>query len=243
MKKSCQNINLEFEIQPWLNGIRLLKPDDRRHYPNDKFLSSISEAFKLPCSVYLLDRESKIQELNEVNVESLRFDSKHELIGKNAFNVFPCESSLKVLNSDKRIMQSRTKNIVEEAVPNGKNKEFDNYLSVKVPWYNQQNEVIGIFGCSINLDEHYIADSLAGITKLGLLNSSVADFASKDRDIKLTRSEINILHHLKNGNTAREIAAIRHTSPRTVEHHIEKIKLKLNVNTRSQLLKIASTLV
>ena len=54
----------------------------------------------------------------------------------------------------------------------------------------------------------------------------------------LTKREIDILILFSNGKTAKEIARSISISPRTAEKHLDKIKEKINVRNRIQLMRI-----
>lgn len=56
--------------------------------------------------------------------------------------------------------------------------------------------------------------------------------------IRLTKRELECLHYLSHGRTAKEIGKITKLSFRTIEDYINNLKLKTGVNTRSQLIDI-----
>lgn len=67
------------------------------------------------------------------------------------------------------------------------------------------------------------------------ITQPVESFASK-LPVRLTHREQQTLHNLVKGHTAREIAEIIGLSKKTVEFHIDKMKRKFNVSSRSNLL-------
>jgi DNA-binding CsgD family transcriptional regulator len=56
------------------------------------------------------------------------------------------------------------------------------------------------------------------------------------KESPLTRAEEHVLRRLLGGNTTRQIARIRKTSPRTVDNQINVIFRKLQVHSRSELI-------
>ncbi len=58
------------------------------------------------------------------------------------------------------------------------------------------------------------------------------------QNIHLTAKQKECLDYLAKGLSAKEIALRMHISPRTVESHLEHIKMKLNVNFKSELLAL-----
>lgn len=66
-------------------------------------------------------------------------------------------------------------------------------------------------------------------------------FIINDRydEFNLTNRESDILYHLIRGNTQNAIGLKLHISPRTVETHLENVKKKLSVTTKSQIIEKA----
>lgn len=62
--------------------------------------------------------------------------------------------------------------------------------------------------------------------------------SEKYRDIYLTPKEVNCIYWLIQGKTAEEIAIIEGNSKKTIERHIENVKLKLNCTKLVQVLTI-----
>lgn len=54
---------------------------------------------------------------------------------------------------------------------------------------------------------------------------------------KFSQRETQCLHLLLRGKSAKETAKLLNISAKSVESHIEKIKCKMNVRTRSQLIE------
>jgi len=53
----------------------------------------------------------------------------------------------------------------------------------------------------------------------------------------LTKRQQQILYHTLFGKSAKDIAKILGLSHRTIQHHLETIKTKLNVNSKSELIE------
>lgn len=62
---------------------------------------------------------------------------------------------------------------------------------------------------------------------------------SDEATYNLTKRQKDCLFCLVNGMTIKEIARTLHLSPKTVEHYLNAIKIRLNANTRSELIKKA----
>jgi DNA-binding NarL/FixJ family response regulator len=59
-----------------------------------------------------------------------------------------------------------------------------------------------------------------------------------DKDIKLTKRELDVLKCLLTGCTVKEAARDIELSPKTVEHYLDNIKAKIGANKKSELIKI-----
>lgn len=55
---------------------------------------------------------------------------------------------------------------------------------------------------------------------------------------KLSSRELDVLSYLSRGKTAKEIGMQLAISRRTVEHHIENIKIKTNCNSKAELISM-----
>lgn len=95
--------------------------------------------------------------------------------------------------------------------------------------------------------ESYIQMSRSSETRLvshnihekivGLL-SVLQDISNKD-DSPLSHKEVEILSHVANGFTNREIASALNLSVKTIEYHLKAVYSKLEVSNRSEAIKNA----
>ncbi|NMC61843.1 MAG: response regulator transcription factor [SAR324 cluster bacterium] len=94
-----------------------------------------------------------------------------------------------------------------------------------------------VFAIQSILDGHsYVSPSIA----LSLISEDPQQSNSpKGLENSLTKREIEILTHLADGKTNREIGKLLHISIRTVDTHRSNILKKLKVKTNAQLTKIA----
>lgn len=82
---------------------------------------------------------------------------------------------------------------------------------------------------------------VADISIMGQMNNR-KDFLKKmgvDIPETLTARENEVLTHLVEGKSATQIAIALHLSSRTIEHHLEKLKNKLNCHSKTELIKKA----
>lgn len=115
---------------------------------------------------------------------------------------------------------------------------------VKTPIFDENNDVIGILGRIHSLSPtHPFSSALSTVVHIDNKNMALSNCAPKeyqlgtyDPALKLTRREAESLFLLIRGKSAKEIGLLLEISHRTVECHLENIKHKMNVSTRSQII-------
>lgn len=243
MERRKLSISDELQIIRYCNGVKLIKPDHRLETTS---ALTVGDFKKLPFSFYFLNTDSVTQSINEVGAAICGFESSHHSIGKTIEAVSQQISAQHLINNCAEVIQSNTIKIYEE-----ENVRKDNislqFLSVKSPWYNDANQIIGILGCSIVLGRHSLANSLSEIRKLGVLDNSnhaSSNHASfnlnnlKINNIHLSHRELECLHLTVRGFTAKRVARHLGISYRTVEEYLNNIRLKAGVSSKSDLIEL-----
>ena len=66
---------------------------------------------------------------------------------------------------------------------------------------------------------------------------SIKNFIStfQNREIKIPRKQLQVLFHVGHGRTTSEISAILNNSTTTIDSHIESLKIKTGLNSKSRL--------
>lgn len=232
----------ELLISRFERGIQLLRPDEVR--PCDSFCdkTSLGSLKIMPFNVYVLDANSHIQTINEATVATIGFDSIKDGLGKTMLDILPKENAVQLMNTDKMVLRHLQTKLVDDVVilEDGTKHQF---LTVKTPLYNPQHRVVGLFGCSILLNNQSLAMAIAQIATLGLLQPQQMIFDDpflvklKAKNIHLSRRETEVLTYLVRGKSARETGEILHLSQRTVESYLNALKLKLNCRKKSDLIE------
>ena len=180
--------------------------------------------------------------MNEECAEVCGFDSVTESVGKTLFEVSKKESASQLIqNCNEVITTSQVKMFEEENL----RKDGSRYqlLSIKSPWYNEENKIVGICGFSIALGKHMLADSLTTISKLGLLSSPETPPAmnySFINNVYLSKREQECLRLSIKGYTAKRISRVLEISFRTVEEYLTNIKIKLGANSKAEMIEMAT---
>lgn len=226
----------ELLLQRWSGGFMLVRPDKSRSSIQPSTV--LSEIFEKSFDVYLYNLEHYFQMVNEEFVKTGDLNSVASIVGKNVHDIFPKESQSLIKNNLVVLSTMRTQISEEEILLT---KEISQqYISIKSPLYNENSQLIGIFGCSILLGTPKVADSLQEITNLGMLTMSMtktADLKSNLARLSFSKRERDCLYLLVRGKTAKEIARILNLSSRTVEVYLDKIKIKTGMTSRSELIE------
>lgn len=228
----------ELLVYRYKQGVKLISPEKARNIlPHNYMGHTVGSLLNLPICAYFDDPEIIVQNMNELNAEAGGFESVQNSLGKTLFDVFTAKTAQIIVDNDKEVIRSQKIQIVEEEAYR-KDDLFYQALSIKFPWYNSENKVVGLFGFSIMLGKQPLAESLALITKLGLLNYKSDHIlpGSTFCDSYLSKRESQCLHYYVQGKTAKEIGKALQLSPRTVENYIQNIKTKLNIWTKAELI-------
>lgn len=232
-------INDDFIIAPYQHGVSINTPEKSKslcHYNSLKKLKS------LPFNVFILDTESGLRDANDHVVDVYRSDSLSQVLGKKVTDMCEYQFASRVLVTDKAVLQHGSLQILEEA---GRlfDDSFIQMISFKYPLYFQEN-LIGILGFAIPLQCHNVnafTQSLLSLTNTGLLCQNKLVFANLTNGTLLdgtyyNQHECNLLKYVLRGRTAKEIARELNLSYRTIEHQFERLKLKANCKSRSELI-------
>jgi DNA-binding CsgD family transcriptional regulator len=230
----------ELEVYCYGNGLKLIKPNIKNRdnsYPGWHTNYTVSALLKIPCGVYFEDVNGVIQQLNEHNIEQCNLDSANQAIGKPYFSALTSKAAQLLLKNDREVMKKKKTQIFEEEIIQKNNDSIYQVLSVKMPWYNDQNKVIGLFGCSISLGKESLADSLSVIAKMGVfVPESLLEQKNKMTGIHLSNQQRMCAKYLLAGLAIKEIANRMKLSPRTVEHYIDNIKFKFRCHSKTELI-------
>lgn len=230
------DISNELVVSKFGDGIKLFRPR------KDHKLQTIENLLQLPFSVYLETAEQVVMKSNEITAQACGFDSINAFIGKPWFNYFKKHTIVTKLANHKRAIVERSTILAEESALLQSGERIDT-LSVRMPWYNDKNKVIGLFGCSIVLGKNPLAETLLQFAKLGLLNherfkqktfeaSSMLNNGFSNRETECLRLTIR-------GKSAKQVAFEMGLSQRTVEQYLENIKKKMNVVSKAALIEKA----
>jgi DNA-binding CsgD family transcriptional regulator len=232
----------EFIISHHQGGVKLLLPDEA--YSNKlSHELMLKNVLDYPMNVYFTGFNHHIVKVNPFVQEILRSNSISNYVGKCFETITTKKSAYQLRIHDEAVMQSRRTLFFDEVHTSHDDKPVANYFSIKTPWYDEYNNIIGIFGCAINLNTPAFTQSFEYLFKLRLLSSTLLTNSTPPiptnriiDGIYITKRESEILYHLVAGKSAKQIGIALTISARTVERHIENIKIKFNAHTKMDLL-------
>jgi DNA-binding CsgD family transcriptional regulator len=85
----------------------------------------------------------------------------------------------------------------------------------------------------------YIPCGRRNLTERGDTTMSQWNWQNRNKPVRLTKSEIEVLSLIAQGRSSQEVADALFRSKRTVDFHLDNIYKKLNVKNRVQLLRRA----
>ncbi len=231
-----KNSNLLYR---WQNGIKLLAVDTpvdlRLHGQYTGY--TVASVLALPYNFYFLDKLGNTQMMNDESALICGFKSAEDAIGKSLFDVSTPDSATLLIDNCTYVMQAQVINIFEE-----QNQKKDgsslHFLSIKCPWYDLNNTVIGVFGCSIVLGQHSLAAALSTVIGLGLFESETKPQKLDQLTVKLSRREMDCLGLTIKGFTAKKIAKDLGISHRTVEEYLVNIRTKTGASSKAELMEM-----
>lgn len=190
------------------------------------------------ASVYWKDRDSKYLGINDLFLKRADLTSFNDIIGNTDRDLcWGEQEALLMQHNDKNIILSGNPNTYVEPGKCYKDKKIRYFLSYKKPLLSHTGKVIGVFGVSYILDGSQTTSrdiKNAGFSDdFVLLNNLQSQ--SDDTNYNLTSRQIDCLYYLAKGFSIKQIGKALQLSPRTVEHHFEAIKSKLNCETRVEL--------
>jgi DNA-binding CsgD family transcriptional regulator len=224
----------DFLIQRQGNGIKLLRPDNTRYADHQ---NNVDNFMRLPFSVYFVNTDSEIQNINESSATSSGFCSSKDAVGKSILDSLEKSNAEKIIITDKEVMHNKTMQISEIDMEL-KEGVVNSCLCIRLPWFNEENKIIGVMGMAIVYSIHNIGECLVKIISTGLLNTNSLPLLSSNSN-GLSKRQMECLFYITKGRTIKQIATILGLSPKTVEHYLESIKLKLNCSSRAELIDTA----
>jgi DNA-binding CsgD family transcriptional regulator len=231
------------------NGIKLINPAlEQAESPlvqkEQRTGHTVGEILDLPFNFYFLNTQGETQLMNAESARMCGFKSVEDSLGKSLQDVSLEQSANTLIDNCATVINEGILKIFEEENVR-KDGTSLNFLSIKCPWYDYEERIQGVFGCSIVLGKHGLASSLSTIVSLGLFDSTQIPLANpvavsglKINKSYLSKREIECLQLTIKGYTAKRIARELNISHRTVEEYLFNIRVKTGTSSKSELIEM-----
>jgi len=226
----------ELLLQPCKNGVKIIRPQEARCI-NPTQLPTLDQILNLPCSVFFDNSEHAAEKVNEISAQICGYVSAEDAIGHTVFDFTTKETALRFVSNQQQVMTSQRMHIVEDILIKKDEIPFS-FVAISFPWYSNEDKVIGVFGCSIVLNHHSIAQSFSELCDFGLLTKQKypSTFTPIPCHTSFTRREKQCISLIMQGKSPKEIGILLFLSHRTIEHYIENIKDKIGVTTKAEMI-------
>lgn len=205
---------------------------------------NIENLFHLPgWYIYWKDIQGHYMSCNDAMAAINNFSSPQDIAGRCDYDL-PLISALTAelfREDDKKVIASGSAMQFQELAVFGKHEIL--FFSIKTLLYNQNKKIVGILGMSceqgiFDSQAHYPAlynrHVSSSASTLSLL-ARETHFSECEKKHGLSRRQSECLYYLTRGMTMKQIAKVLNVSPRTIEHHVENLKVKLDCYSRSAL--------
>lgn len=184
-----------------------------------------------PGYVFVKDKESRYLCVNQAYMTLNGIKDEKEILGKldeSRPGLYPefCEL---LRQQDLKVMQTRKETLILDIYPYNEH-EWRIFLTKKTPLYSpDSNEVIGTIGSLTDLSKFHLVPTL--LNKMMGLPPIIQKI-----DNTLSQRQKEILMQMMGGRTAKEIAKNLDLSHRTIDVHINNLKLLFNCQRKSEII-------
>jgi DNA-binding CsgD family transcriptional regulator len=188
------------------------------------YIESIAESTS--ACVYWKDKKCTYLGVNHVfaHISTMQLN---DIEGKKDQDLIWRDDALCLVENDLQVIHTGApKTFVEHHIC-FKERVMRSFLSHKTPLRSRQGKIIGLFGLSFMLDENQSPN---------LATQNIQTKPSTELTFGLSQRQIDCLYYLVKGMTLKQIAKSLNLSPRTVEHYLDSVKLKLNCTSRAELI-------
>ncbi|WP_150467759.1 LuxR C-terminal-related transcriptional regulator [Francisella sp. SYW-9] len=195
---------------------------------------------KLHGLIITKNLDSTVTSVNKNVLDILKI-KQNEILNKSYDDMpFLSEGFAEKLKKQDEFVINSKNNIEYFSIGMLKSLKSSIFRSSKFPLFDSENNVIGLAVHSIVVKEQSIIEKIASLKNYDLkrYKNIYGHYYSCEQVLDvLTEKEKEVIFYLIRGKTASDIAGILSRSIRTIEAHINNIKYKLSVSSKSQLIE------
>jgi PAS domain S-box-containing protein len=144
-------------VQAAFTDITMRKQAEEEFAKEHKLLLTIIN--NLPDLVYVKDKQSRFLLANEALAHSFNLDKSDEVLGKTDFDFAPPELAKQYYTDEQKIFSSEAPLVNhEEFIIDKKTGERRWLLTSKIPFYNEQGELLGLVGLNRDITNRKLAE-------------------------------------------------------------------------------------
>ncbi len=234
------DISKEFIVTRYLDGVKFARPEHSVTTAIGGAPISVGDLLEMPYNVFFHNPQNLIVEVNEACWNNCGLLSRQYALGRDVRAVCKNEEqAAAVIGNNQHVLKSRELLVADEELDLW-NSTYSHTISFKFPWYNDNDALVGVFGCAVHINDNdsaSITKQLTLITQQFMMQPVMKQpiFPRQETIGKYFSSrEIEVIKHVMRGKTMREIGEMLGLSRRTIESYFENIKIKANVKTRSE---------
>jgi len=172
--------------------------------------------------IFIKNIDGKYLSCNEVLAKKLKLKGSKDIVGMTDYDLPILYKEAQALRAgDLKVIKTKKSMKFNYFVTI--NDYYFSFYTFKAPFFDASGHIVGIYG----IDNYLHTENSKPLKKM--------IYAKQNETIKLTMRQQDCLFYLVRGMTIKEIARILNLAPRTVEHHLEALKIKFDCNTRSAL--------
>jgi DNA-binding CsgD family transcriptional regulator len=218
------------------NGVQLRRPNYGSAGLN------LGDILKKRISVFLKNKNHIMLNANNHQLECIHVASLKDIIGKKFIDIIENTALNRMIEKNNNEVISTQKTIFfNESVDT--NHVSTKAISVKMPLYDLNNQVLGIFGFAYLTETDCAPSNPVEFSDtvnvfFGDEKTNSSSHAILPENSPYSARETDLIHLILRGKTMQEAACAMNISSRTAEHYFSNIKHKANVKTRSALIDL-----
>lgn len=192
-----------------------------------------------PAHIFLKNKKGIYIGANACQAQDTGFKKGSDLLGKTDYDCIWSETAANLRANDALVILKKKPQLFFESAKMVDGKVYTG-ISYKLPLRVHNKKTLGIIGLSFIVNE-------SDLFYPELIKHRCFDKSDSSREIalfsnattlsKLSKQQKKCLYFLARGYTIKQIGLALEISPRTVEHHLEIAKDKLNCYNRSSLIE------